>query len=704
MSTANKKQLAYGPTEGPLQGFRVTDGKVTPEAEEYLKKEKEQSLLAKQTEEGPSPVAMGLLQLGASMMRDEGWKNSPVTLGQSIGKAIPQGIAGYYNQDIMNKNEEAAVYETRKAEALLAKTASDKKTREDAFGQYVDDMDEDLFNTTGKIKPDRVARMRKALKDRFAIDPKDAWEDIQRKEDKRDLRNKPEQFGDSEAIANQRRNYKGIIQEVEDNTFITEADKKAFLLKWGTQEPENMRANDLYLAGQEARKLIGETAEKSTLMADNLAYKEGIDTIFKDNESLDGGSTLSPEESQELDFIMNSVKDPIKQMEDLRVFKATAMKKRMPTEEIQTGTGESIAALVADKQVAGGLKLFEGLDPKAYYNYKVNPDGSVNIISAKPGLRAKYTTAKANSLITLMNGLNIIGPQDVAKFNKSATDDPATTMELLKKMMADSLADTIGKDPREGSILKGKDIKAKDKDGKFVKVTGLKDESNYFFNKTKGTYELLNPSEFKDSVKLSGMWDQQAGLYTQSLNAYNGLITAFNDSLNNEDGAGVSDMTMLRAFLIMLEPNSVVRESEFATAAQAQGAYENLKNMIKRVENGAFLSAKGRRAYLNAARSYMSTVQVQYDKQRQHFLDLAEVNKISPLYIVDAFKDKEGNSIVKGLVDQSDRKDLTKEEWKKLWDNEAFDYSHGQVEPEGQMYEDPTQESKLTGSFGGGIK
>ena len=42
----------------------------------------------KEEEEGenyPSPLAMGLLQLGASMMRDEGWRDRPITLGVSLG-------------------------------------------------------------------------------------------------------------------------------------------------------------------------------------------------------------------------------------------------------------------------------------------------------------------------------------------------------------------------------------------------------------------------------------------------------------------------------------------------------------------------------------------------------------------------------------------------------------------------------------------
>ena len=56
---------------------------------------------------GMSPLAMGLLQAGASMMRQSGWRNRPVTTGEMIGHAIPAGIQGY-NQEMMIEQQELA--------------------------------------------------------------------------------------------------------------------------------------------------------------------------------------------------------------------------------------------------------------------------------------------------------------------------------------------------------------------------------------------------------------------------------------------------------------------------------------------------------------------------------------------------------------------------------------------------------------------
>ena len=91
---------------------------MSDEAKAQIKEEEEG-----EGEDNPSPIAMGLLQLGASMMRDEGWRDRPITLGESLGKAIPRGIAGYYNQDALNRQYEGEANEQRMLEEAAAQQA-----------------------------------------------------------------------------------------------------------------------------------------------------------------------------------------------------------------------------------------------------------------------------------------------------------------------------------------------------------------------------------------------------------------------------------------------------------------------------------------------------------------------------------------------------------------------------------------------------
>ena len=91
----------------------------SPTDENYPPKDSK-SLLKSEEEneeyEGLSPLAMGLLQAGASMMRNSGWRNTPMTTSEMIGHAIPAGIGGYYNQDVRNQQEEAEFYARQQAE------------------------------------------------------------------------------------------------------------------------------------------------------------------------------------------------------------------------------------------------------------------------------------------------------------------------------------------------------------------------------------------------------------------------------------------------------------------------------------------------------------------------------------------------------------------------------------------------------------
>ena len=103
--------------------------------ESYPPKKESSSLLDSEDStdeyEGLSPIAMGLLQAGASMMRNSGWRNTPMTMGEAVGNAIPAGLQGYYNQDAMNRQEEQGLYERQQAEqeALAAKQAEEDKAR-----------------------------------------------------------------------------------------------------------------------------------------------------------------------------------------------------------------------------------------------------------------------------------------------------------------------------------------------------------------------------------------------------------------------------------------------------------------------------------------------------------------------------------------------------------------------------------------------
>jgi len=68
----------------------------------------------------------GLLAAGASMMRQSGWRDVPITRDEMIGHAIPAGMEAYYNQKIMNRQEDADIAEAQNVQ----RTAEDEEEDE----------------------------------------------------------------------------------------------------------------------------------------------------------------------------------------------------------------------------------------------------------------------------------------------------------------------------------------------------------------------------------------------------------------------------------------------------------------------------------------------------------------------------------------------------------------------------------------------
>ena len=137
-------------TDTPTQGERYNteedllamqyplDG-VAIDASGRAKNPKQQTLLDQQEEEEEGEeerewyepldqfpaYGAGMLAAGASMMRQSGWRDTPITQDEMIGHAIPAGMEAYYNQSALNQQEDSAIAE---AEKVAAKEQEDADT------------------------------------------------------------------------------------------------------------------------------------------------------------------------------------------------------------------------------------------------------------------------------------------------------------------------------------------------------------------------------------------------------------------------------------------------------------------------------------------------------------------------------------------------------------------------------------------------
>lgn len=90
------------------------------------------------------------------------------------------------------------------------------------------------------------------------------------------------------------------------------------------------------------------------------------------------------------------------------------------------------------------------------------------------------------------------------------------------------------------------------------------------------------------------------------------------------DGTGPGDVALITSFMKMLDPGSVVRETEFATARDTAGLFTTLTNTAKKLHGGQLLSPAQRKTFTNLAQKYFNAAKAQETKVRR---DLGKVVK-----------------------------------------------------------------------------
>lgn len=74
---------------------------------------------------------------------------------------------------------------------------------------------------------------------------------------------------------------------------------------------------------------------------------------------------------------------------------------------------------------------------------------------------------------------------------------------------------------------------------------------------------------------------------------------------------GPGDIALITGFMKMLDPGSVVRETEFATARDTAGLFDRLSNQAQKLQSGQIFSldSKQRQEYVNLAKQYLDAAQ-----------------------------------------------------------------------------------------------
>jgi hypothetical protein len=99
-------------------------------------------------------------------------------------------------------------------------------------------------------------------------------------------------------------------------------------------------------------------------------------------------------------------------------------------------------------------------------------------------------------------------------------------------------------------------------------------------------------------------------------------------SSNAKSGPG--DIALITGFMKMLDPGSVVRETEFATARDTAGLYTRLENSLQKANNGEFLKPAQRDEFVKLANEYYKAAQKKADEDKRALGVVVKNYKLNP--------------------------------------------------------------------------
>jgi len=174
----------------------------------------------------------------------------------------------------------------------------------------------------------------------------------------------------------------------------------------------------------------------------------------------------------------------------------------------------------------------------------------------------------------------------------------------------------------------------------------LKTGGKYSIEKmTKEEKPLRDTKEFTTEQALRKEYTARSKDFTGAVNAYQAMLTG----AQQENGQG--DLMLIQAFQKMLDPTSVVRETEFANAQNTQGLLDKLLVLKDKVEKGELLTPQARAKFIESARDYMSQVKESFEPIRTEFAETASYYNLRPGTIKDPFSGVQGLSKERARID-----------------------------------------------------
>jgi hypothetical protein len=134
-----------------------------------------------------------------------------------------------------------------------------------------------------------------------------------------------------------------------------------------------------------------------------------------------------------------------------------------------------------------------------------------------------------------------------------------------------------------------------------------------------------DPKEkFGQEEKIRKEWQGRSKVYSELQGTFNTLQA----SASSANGPG--DIALITGFMKMLDPGSVVRETEFATARDTAGLFTQLENRLQKAKNGELLGPAQRAEYVALSKKYLDSAQTKANQEKKDLGIVVKNYKLNP--------------------------------------------------------------------------
>lgn len=130
--------------------------------------------------------------------------------------------------------------------------------------------------------------------------------------------------------------------------------------------------------------------------------------------------------------------------------------------------------------------------------------------------------------------------------------------------------------------------------------------------------------KFTQEEKIRKEWQGRTKVYGELQGTYNNI------QASSAAGTGAGDIALITGFMKMLDPGSVVRETEFATARDTAGLFAQLENRLQKAQNGQLLQPEQRKQYVSLAKQYLEAAQKKAEQEKKDLNAVVKNYKLNP--------------------------------------------------------------------------